>query len=837
MLRLIRINQKKLRRLRRFVEVYLKSRKPYLDERRQEETDDRDMRRMGGLITLSVEENLLSLEMTNGEVKMAFFKDGLIGLVLKGADEEAPPTGGLAQALEPARIEVSKNHTGYLVEYDKYRAVIGAEPFTVRVYDNAMRQVSSFTQVQYSGKKMRVIGELREEAFFGAGGETGSLDKRGRFLEFYNPAVFGGQSNVTASIPFIIGVLPEVCYGIFIDEAGRSFFDLRDKESERFCFGADRSSLRYYLIPGHCLKEVTIRFTELTGRMLLPPLWALGFQVSQWNTLSAEDLYREAQIYRKKKIPADALYLSLDSMDDYRVFSFDRDFIPHPRKTSDKLESMGFKTVVSINPGIKRDPTYPVYMEGIDQGYFLKGQKEEVFIEEGWPGETVFPDLLKEEARSWWTGLVKNFLVSCGINGVWTDRTERVALNDARLVYPANLYSQSDREIKTLRGSAYNTYSRLATVATYNGLKEANPDSRPFLLTRAGFAGVQRFAALWTGSGRSRFEEMASTITSSCSLGLSGVAFVGSDIGGFSENCSPELFARWIAMGVLTPFCRIHRIGLAKSQAPWSFGPEIEKICQEFLTLRYRLLPYIYNQFYQANRYGLPLMRPLILERPDDPEAARRNDEYFFGGDFLVAPVLENGLREREVYLPKGEWFDFWSDRRISGGKTIKVDAPLNRIPLFIRGEAVVPSWRPVQSTSTLPPQELFLDLYPVSKGEYLYYEDDGATTEYQNSVYNEIRLEHRMDDEELTVFLSYSCQRYEQRRQRIILRAHGLKEVFGVEFTPESCKSGEESCAFHAEKRLLEIVIPENRLREEMVEIRVSLAAKSESEEITAPS
>jgi len=870
-LRLLKVHYKQVSRWGRLAQISLENKKTNLSQQPLGEFDLEKLQILQELKTLSVEENKVRFELSNGGGELCFFKNGIIQVTLvarnvqsvqdesvqqeptqqessqqESAQYERPaqveppiPTQAVLIPPPPAEIEVeqipvqgrSLKEQGISVKYHRYRAQISFNPFGITLTNGVGKTVCKDRKVGFTSDRMVVCKELRDEHFYGGGEQTGPLDKSGRYLEYWNTDVFGVHNDDTlhmyCSIPFIIGFPPREStesgegeiYGLFIDDGGCSFFDLGKKYKDLYCLGVNHQSLSYYIIPGKSMKEVVEKYTLLTGRMELPPLWGLGFHLSKWSYFPYERVYKTGQFLRKKKIPADAVHLDIDYMDGYRVFTFDRDYFPNPQKMGKKLESMGFKVVTILDPGVKEDSEYLIYQAGLEQGYFVKNKDGIPFSGEVWGKKSAFPDFLKPEARRWWAGLVKAFVTTCGISGIWNDMNEPSEFTSVFRTLP-------DQAVHSLEGkevphkAVHNLYGFLENQATYEGLQEAAPDRRPFILSRSGFAGIQRYAALWTGDNRSRFAHLALAIPMNCNLGLSGVAFVGNDVGGFNENCWPELFARWIELGAFTPFFRVHNICNARPQEPWAFGEEIEEISRTYINLRYQLLPYIYNQFYRAHKTGIPVMAPLVLEYQDDPEVLSLDNQYLFGSDLLIAPVLQEGQTQREVYLPKGWWFDFWSDRMFQGGTRIRYEAPLARLPIFVKADAIIPSWEVIQTTSAGPVRELRFDFYPVTGGTLYYYEDDGETTHYKKGQYNMLEVAHSLEQGDYKISLKYLHKGFTSSRETLSFRLHGVRglcrvETVGrpgaVDFT--TCSDDEQEPVkgvYNSDKRIFSFTLPD---------------------------
>jgi len=419
------------------------------------------------------------------------------------------------------------------------------------------------------------------------------------------------------------------------------------------------------------------------------------------------------------------MWLDIDYMDGYRVFTWDESRFPDPDGMLKTLSDKGMRTITIVDPGVKRDPGYAVYDDGLAQDVFCRTEGGDTYIGQVWPGDTAFPDFATEEARAWWGELNARHVAS-GLAGIWNDMNE-----------PATGEIPS-REMLFEKGRSsherfHNQYALLMAMGTLEGLRKVRPEARTFILSRAGFAGIQRYAANWMGDNQARWDHLWVSMPMACGFGLSGQPFVGADIGGFQGDTNTELFLRWMQAGTLTPFCRNHSEVGRIEQYPWSFGDEVHALAREAVRLRYRLLPYIYSAFVRASQTGEPVQRPLVLDHQDDPAVVDLDDQYLFGRDLLVAPVYEEGATSRTVYLPEGHWYDWHTGQLHEGRRTITVDAPLERIPIFARAGAAIPMWEQAPaSTDGYAPETVELHVFePVVDGrwESTLVEDDGLTT------------------------------------------------------------------------------------------------------------
>jgi alpha-glucosidase len=448
----------------------------------------------------------------------------------------------------------------------------------------------------------------------------------------------------------------------------------------------------------------------------LPPLWSLGFQQSRYSYYPEARVREIARNFRERRIPADVIYLDIDYMNGYRVFTWDNKRFPDPPRMLRDLRAEGFRTVVIIDPGIKVDENYHAYKEGRAGSFFVRASDGAEMRERVWPGVCAFPDFTDPKARAWFGTLYRKHLDE-GISGFWNDMNEpgtfgaEQAPPQPRVTHdPLKTFPLTARHAGDGRpgnhARYHNVYGMQMARSTFEGLRELRPQERPFVLTRAGYAGIQRFSAVWTGDNVASWEHLQISIAMLAGLSVSGVPFVGADVGGFSGDASPELYTRWLQAAALTPFFRSHVEKDRQDREPWSFGAEVERISRSTIELRYRLLPYIYTLFREHEETGAPPLRPLWFNYPQDYATYNpvpSTEQFMLGRDLLVAPVLIPGDVRRVVYFPKGDaWLDWWTGARYEGGTYATVDAPLERLPIFARVGAVIPTQPPVQHTGEM---------------------------------------------------------------------------------------------------------------------------------------
>jgi alpha-glucosidase len=535
-----------------------------------------------------------------------------------------------------------------------------------------------------------------------------------------------------------------VAYGLFLDNTSRTYFDMGKTEPSRLTFGAASGELNYYVFTGgkeRTPKNVLRDYTELTGRAPLPPVWTLGNQQSRWS-YSPESRVREvAKGFRDSRIPADVIYLDIDYMDGYRVFTWDKSRFPDPSKMIADLRAEGFRVVVIIDPGVKVDPNYYAYQQGQAGNHFVKNADGSELHATVWPGTCAFPDFTDPAAREWFGSLYKTNIEQ-GVSGFWNDMNEPgVFLSDTTpkpdiYHHPMKTFPLTARHagdgLAGTHARYHNVFGMQMARSTFEAQRRLRPDARPFVLTRAGYAGVQRYSAIWTGDNVASWDHLRLSITMLLNLGVSGVPLIGSDVGGFSGNPTPELYTRWLQAAALTPFLRSHSEYGSNPHEPYSFPKEFTDINRASIELRYRLLPYLYSLFHEHAETGAPVMRPLWFEYPDDQRTYLIEDEYLVGRDLLVAPVVVEATTKRKVYFPAGDkWVDWWTGKVYDGGKEVEVEAPLDRLPLYARAGAVIPTQPVIQHTDEMKSVPLSLVVVRGADGASSFYDDAGEGYDY----------------------------------------------------------------------------------------------------------
>ncbi len=573
------------------------------------------------------------------------------------------------------------------------------------------------------------------QQYYGFGEKVGPLNKRGMSFTFWNTDVVPHHPDsdpLYQSIPFFMGLQDGQAWGFFLDESSRSSVDIAETDPDTLEWTVEAGELDLYLICGPTPAQVLERYTALTGRTPLPPLWSLGVHQSRWGYQNEADIRAVIDGYRSRNLPLEVVHLDIDYMNGFKVFTFDQDRFPDVAKLSQWARSQGVRLVCIVDPGVKAEAGYAVYDQALERDFLVKTWRGEPIVGEVWPDPAVWPDFSRSAVQNWWGDLHQSYLEG-GIAGIWNDMNEPSCFSfhsphiDPRKVIGKTLPDDARHGNRT-HLEIHNVYALGMAQATFEGLKRLAPEQRPFVLTRAGYAGIQRYSAVWTGDNSSHWEHLELSISMLLGLGISGVPFVGSDIGGFASHSSGELLLRWTQAGVFYPLMRNHSAQGTEAQEPWRFGEQWLEPIRLALELRYRLLPVLYSLMEQAEQTGTPALRPMFWEHPTDGVASSLSDQFYFGPAVLVAPVLRPHHRHRSVYFPSSDWMRLdtleQGARYAQGWAT--VSAPLEQIPMFLRPGGILPLAEVAQHSTHAHWQNLTLMVNACASGETTLLLDDG---------------------------------------------------------------------------------------------------------------
>lgn len=587
------------------------------------------------------------------------------------------------------------------------------------------------------------------DCLYGLGDKTGFLNKRGYEYDMWNtddpaPHVDSFKA-LYKSIPFFIVFNKSYSYGYFFDNTYKSNFNMAKNNSEVVSIGFTDGPLNYYFIGGNNLKDVVSNYTYITGRMDMPKRFTLGYHQSRWSYSTKDEVIKLVDNFKKYDIPLECVHLDIDYMDGYRVFTVNDERFSDFKNFTEEMKNKGVKLVTIIDPGVKVDSNYDVY-NYIVKNKLVATENNEVYVNSVWPGESVYPSFIDPKLRTYW-GELDGKMLDLGVSGIWNDMNEPASFNGP---LPSKVEFFDGNRIH-YHDEVHNIYGHYMAKATYEGMKKHN-NERPFVITRACYAGTQKYSTVWTGDNHSIWSHLQMAIPQICNLGLSGFAFAGCDVGGFSSDATKELLIRWAELGAITPLFRNHSAMGTKRQEPWEFDDETISIYRKAVKLRYELIPYYYDLFFEAANTGIPAFRAVVLEYPEDSNTYEINDEVMLGANILASPVVEQGKRNKLVYLPSGtNWYDYYSYDEFEPGYHI-YDAPLDKLPLFVKEGAIIPKYPNYESLDD--PKTIIFEIYP-GDGTYIHYQDNGIDFNYEEGEYNIYEISHI--DGNIRIDLSYN--------------------------------------------------------------------------------
>lgn len=689
---------------------------------------------LGDAKSIKLEGNALVIKTNEAEARILIYSPTIIRVIISKQQTADSSFAVVQKALS----NISYKDNGDNVEVNTSAITLKITKSPVRLsFSTANGKILSEDDtlgVNWQGTKVVNYRTLfKGERFIGLGEKTGNLDRRGASYVNWNtdPAGYESQADpIYETFPFYIGLHDGSTYGLFFDNTNKSYFDFgASTDGQMSWFGADAGDMNYYFFGAQTVTQIIEDYTWLTGRMEMPPLWSLGYQQCRWSYMSANEVLDVAGHFRKDKIPADVMYCDIDYMDGYKIFTWNKKTFPDPKGMIDTLKSMNFHLVTIVDPGIKIEPGYKQYDEGVANNYFATYNDGKKYIGSVWPGRCYFPNFTDKAVRDWW-GSSFTALTNPGVEGFWNDMNEP-AVWGQDMPWTVKFGKYYMPEVR-------NVYGAQMAAATFLGTKKILKNKRPFVLTRAAYSGTQRFSAVWTGDNIASDDHMLLGCRLVNSLGITGMSLIGVDIGGFIGNPTPELMVRWNSLGVYTPMFRNHAANGTIYREPWRWGNANEDIIRKDIEQRYKLLPYIYSSFYQSHKTGLPVSRTLAINYAQDNTIYNEKfqNQFMFGDCIMVAPVVSTKTTE-DVYFPQGEWYRLSTDEKYTGAQTINVAAPLNDLPVFVKGSAIIPMQNLIQSTNEKGDGILKLNIWKGSSvNTFTYYEDDGSSYDYQNGIY-----------------------------------------------------------------------------------------------------
>ncbi|EPB8218109.1 glycoside hydrolase family 31 protein [Clostridium perfringens] len=713
-----------------------------------------------------INHNNIDIYFSNMKITLTIFENDIVKVFIGDKYEESISTNGVVDDLGKGEFIVEEDSNFIIIKGTKVLTFVDKNTTEISFRDLEGNIINEDFQPSFKDEKGNVyISKVNDcLAYYGLGEKGGDLNKKGCYTENFNtddPETDDDSITYYKTIPFYVALKEEATYGIFFDNSFRSYFDMGKEMGDRIFFGAIGGQIQYYFIPGENIKEVVKNYTALTGRMEMPPLWSLGYQQCRFSYFSQEEVRELVKTFEEKDIPLDVVYLDIDYMDGFRVMTFKTPNFDDAAGLISDLKEKGIRTITIIDPGVKVDEEYDVFKRGKEGNHFTKKLDGEMFIGAVWPGDSAFPDFSNKDCREWWKSELKKFISEHGMDGIWNDMNEPCVFNNDHKTMLETCLHNSDNGVIEHK-EFHNRYGFEMSRCSKEAQEELHPNERGFSMTRATYAGGQRYSSVWTGDNMSLWSQMRMSISMNANLGISGFSFVGNDVSGFGLDSSEELFIRWMEMGPFIPIFRNHSNMYTRRQEPWAFGPRAEKIAKKSIELRYELLPYIYDLYYISHKEGLPIFRPMIMEYEKDMNLLNMREQFMLGENMIVAPVLYEGERSKTVYLPKGIWFNYFTMEKLQGGKWYKLPCELDEILVFVKEGSIIPTYNKKFRNVKERPKNILLKVFG-ENAKGFHYNDDGHTMEYLEGKYTYMDIKVVDGKEELKLINNgYSIEEIE---------------------------------------------------------------------------
>ncbi|HJF34947.1 MAG TPA: glycoside hydrolase family 31 protein [Clostridium perfringens] len=713
-----------------------------------------------------INHNNIDIYFSNMKITLTIFENDIVKVFIGDKYEESISTNGVVDNLGKGEFIVEEDSNFVIVKGTKVLTFVDKNTTEISFKDLEGNIINEDFQPSFKDEEGNVyISKVNDcLAYYGLGEKGGDLNKKGCYTENFNtddPETDDDSITYYKTIPFYVALKEKATYGIFFDNSFRSYFDMGKEMGDRIFFGAIGGQIQYYFIPGENIKEVVKNYTTLTGRMEMLPLWSLGYQQCRFSYFSQEEVRELVKTFEEKDIPLDVVYLDIDYMDGFRVMTFKTPNFDDAAGLIGDLKEKGIRTITIIDPGVKVDEEYDVFKRGKEGNHFTKKLDGEMFIGAVWPGDSAFPDFSNKDCREWWKSELKKFISEHGMDGIWNDMNEPCVFNNDHKTMLETCLHNSDNGVIEHK-EFHNRYGFEMSRCSKEAQEELHPNERGFSMTRATYAGGQRYSSVWTGDNMSLWSQMRMSISMNANLGISGFSFVGNDVSGFGLDSSEELFIRWMEMGPFIPIFRNHSNMYTRRQEPWAFGPRAEKIAKKSIELRYELLPYIYDLYYISHKEGLPIFRPMIMEYEKDMNLLNMREQFMLGENMIVAPVLYEGERSKTVYLPKGIWFNYFTMEKLQGGKWYKLPCELDEILVFVKEGAIIPTYNKKFRNVKERPKNILVKVFG-ENAKGFHYNDDGHTMEYLDGKYTYMDIKVVDGKEELKLINNgYSIEEIE---------------------------------------------------------------------------
>lgn len=581
-----------------------------------------------------------------------------------------------------------------------------------------------------------------EDIVYGLGEAPRGINKRGHIYESFNsddPYHTEEKRSLYGSHNFLV-VSGQTSHGIFVDSGAQVTFDIGYSAYDRLTITPSVKDFVLYIIEGDSAYDIVRQFRRAIGQSYIAPEWAFGFQQSRWSYFTAEDVRKVVRQYREHHIPLDAVYLDIDYMEAYKDFTVSKERFPDFKAFVEEMKEQHIHLVPIIDAGVKIEDGYAVYEEGKANGYFCKRKDGSDFVAGVWPGRTHFPDFLNPAVRRWF-GEWYRVLLDSGIEGFWNDMNEPAmfytdegiqeaidylkdfdfACNDSnkffelggrvgglanrRKDYAAMYHTINDAPV--CHEQVHNLYGYNMTRAAAEAFQTLAPDKKILLFSRSSYIGMHRYGGLWTGDNQSWWSHLLLNIKMMPSLNMCGFLYCGADLGGFGTNCTRDLLLRWLAFGIFTPLMRNHTAFGTRQQECYAFG-ETEDF-RGIVSLRYRLIPYLYSAYVKACENSDLLFKPLAFDYPEDSIARHIEDQLLFSDELMLAPVYEQNAIGRTVYLPEPMRFVLFKGDKVVHSEMFPqghhfITVGLDEVPLFLRKGCRVPLCDAAESVDRLDP-------------------------------------------------------------------------------------------------------------------------------------
>ncbi len=731
---------------------------------------------------------------------------------------------------------------------DRLQVSVQRDPLELTVRDregHVIAQDLPGRPVEYNGASFRVFrNSPADEHYFGLGDKPGPLDRRNEAFVDWNTDAFGWQEStdpIYKSIPFFITYRRGIAAATFLDNTWRASFDFNKQYRDGYSFGSEGGPLDYYILYGPSPKAVVEDWAWLVGKTPLPPLWSLGFQQSRYSYYPEAEVRRIAARLRSERIPADVIWLDIDYQLKNRPFTVDPERFPHFEQMIRDLKAEHLHTVVITDLHIADLPNagYKPYDEGAAGDHFVKNPDGSTYVGVVWPGKSVFPDFTQRSSRDWWGSLYAEF-VSKGVAGFWNDMNEPAIFGVASKTMPDDIQHRIEEPGFARRTASHlevhNIFGMENSRGTYEGLLKIAPDSRPFVMTRASYAGGQRYAATWTGDNSSTWNHLRQTTSQLVNLGLSGFGMSGADVGGFAGSPQAELLTRWLEVAAFHPIDRDHTAISTNPQEPWENGAQEDvSLRRRYIEERYRLLPYLYTTAEEMSRTGLPIMRPLFLEFPaptadGGPIDLANGNVFLLGADLLVAQSpYPDEVDNYSVALPAVGWYDYWTGARVDGSTgrkgidnapipqpEITIHPSLDTLPVFVRAGSIIPEQPLVQSTDEKPQGPLTVRVYPPAQPggacDGSLYLDDGQSYAFQKGQFLRVAFTCRLTVQGLTVTVAPQVGAFAPWWSQLSIEVYGAsRPAAGVTAAPGGAAPAPVTPGFDPEHHRITAVLPDD--------------------------